>query len=301
MTDPRMSELFAQRPVTSDFARRRGVPYAVRRIITVIIFLALVVGVVLAFVVHRGSVSGEIPIIKAEGMYKQKPQEPGGIDIPHQDVQVYQEMDPKSAAVAQVEHLLPSAEEPLPSSANGANPSLNGSENKEFLIQAPAKAAAPPEQAPTPTPAPAAPVADVQTVTTPQTQTSAETASQRPGYMKIEQSVPAPTPDAGKVVQTSQKQPVVVNNESKKSGTAIKTVKIQLAALPDEEAAKTHAAHLQAKYTKQLGDVHLRLQKVDLGSKGIYFRIQSQPIAEDEANRVCSSLRSIKMSCILVR
>ena len=55
---------------------------------------------------------GEIPTIVAEGPYKTKPEQPGGIDIPHQDVQVYQSLDSKDDVTPPVEHLLPPPETP---------------------------------------------------------------------------------------------------------------------------------------------------------------------------------------------
>lgn len=314
MTDPRMSELFAQRPVTSDFARRGGVPYAVRRVITIIVLLGVIGGgASAAFLARHGGNGGEIPTIKAVGVYKQKPQEPGGIDIPHQDVQVYQEMDPKAAAVVQVEHLLPPAEEPMPSSLASSEKPANPSENKEHLIQSAAKAEG---QDPAPaTHVAAASTPDVQAI--PEEPASAPpltvsgSGAQRSGYMQMEQaSAPpssavtpstAPLKAAQTTIPATPEQPRVVTTESKKAAKASKMVRIQLAALPDKEAAEAHARHLQSKYDKQLGDIHLHLHKADLGRKGIYFRIQSQLIAEEEANRVCSILRSVKMSCLLVR
>src|SRR5580658_4513994 len=100
MTNQPPPELFAQRPVQSTFSKdsadrsvrmRRGPPYAVRRLITVSVLLLIVCGgLYWAFGNRMPAVPGEIPTIKAEGSYKQRPQQPGGIEIPHQDVQVYQ-------------------------------------------------------------------------------------------------------------------------------------------------------------------------------------------------------------------
>ncbi|MDD2325829.1 MAG: SPOR domain-containing protein [Alphaproteobacteria bacterium] len=115
-------DLHAQRPVRSDFARRGGGgginPFK----------LALLFGAALAVlgggyaamtvVGHAPTTDGEIPTIEAELPIKQRPEQPGGIDIPHQDVAVFQKLDSKGAATSQqqqqpvVEHLLPEPETP---------------------------------------------------------------------------------------------------------------------------------------------------------------------------------------------
>ena len=329
MTDPRMSELFAQRPVASEFARGKGIPYAVRRLITVGVLLGILGGGAYAFIGRHGGGNSEIPTIKAEGTYKQKPQTPGGIDIPHQDVQVYQEMDPKAQTAVTVEHLLPPPEEPMVTVANPQNVGDGSKTSKEFLIQVqPKPVVVPPpatqektaERLDTPAASPAPSVQQAAVATqepfplqeatqgVEEQQPQALATNQRPGYMQIEKkSEPMPQPQpqtaAATTVQPAVTPPkaAAVSRETKKAVSGTKMVKIQLAALPDEVAAETHAKQLQGKYSSQLGDIRLHLQKADLGSKGIYFRIQSQAIAEDRANRVCSALRSMKMSCLLVR
>ena len=114
MIDPKLPELFAERPVRSDFSRARtGPSYALRRVITVMVLLGLIGGgVYLKLRVPSHATPGEIPTIKADGAYKTRPDQPGGIDIPHQDVQVYQELDNNVPQKPQVEHLLPPPEVP---------------------------------------------------------------------------------------------------------------------------------------------------------------------------------------------
>jgi hypothetical protein len=76
---------------------------------------------------------------------------------------------------------------------------------------------------------------------------------------------------------------------------------IQLASVPDEAQAKTTLESLQHKYAVQLGGVSLHLARADLGTRSIFFRIQSQGLAEQDANRICSSLKQINAGCFLVR
>ena len=99
----------------SDFARSdlaRENSYARRRMITVAVLVVVIGGGIYALWGRGPTNPADIPTIKAEGPYKQKPAVPGGIDIPHQDVRVYDELEGKNAAPAQVGTFLPPPETP---------------------------------------------------------------------------------------------------------------------------------------------------------------------------------------------
>ena len=52
------------------------------------------------------------------------------------------------------------------------------------------------------------------------------------------------------------------------------------------------------------GDVlaNLRMQpaRVDLGDKGVWYRVQAGPLDEKQAHSVCSTLKSRKADCVIV-
>lgn len=120
MTRQQPPELFAQRPVRSDFGRyqQRGSRLNMTRVFILLGLLGGAIAIGVAVSTLGGSSSGpeEMPHIKAEGPVKEKPENPGGIDIPHQDVQVFRELDAKSSGpqAAGVEHLLPAPDKPQP-------------------------------------------------------------------------------------------------------------------------------------------------------------------------------------------
>lgn len=116
MTERPHELLVSERPVRSDFDRERV--YARRRIITVVALACLLGGGAYVFWGDRGP--SEVPTIVAAGPYKEKPADPGGIDIPHQDVHVYDQLESKKGDAPQVEHLLPPPE--TPKEAPVANP-----------------------------------------------------------------------------------------------------------------------------------------------------------------------------------
>lgn len=275
MKIPRTPELFAERPVRSEFTRR-GPSYAMRRRITVAVLLAVIGGgLYWKFGAIGPANPGAIPFIKAEGAYKQRPERPGGIDIPHQDVQVYRELDGNGAAKPVTEHLLPPPETPqAPASAAPVQTTAHAVSTVESLAAPPAK----PDLAPTSPPAPA-----VATTVTPTT----------PAPAQPMQAVPAAT---AKPAPKTIEDVIKTVTAPGKAGPVI-----QLASIPDRAAAQATLERLQVKYAGILKPDRLRLVKADLGEKRIYYRIQSSPLSAARAQDLCAALKQLKAGCIVVR
>lgn len=111
-------ELFSQPPVRSSYYRRPQKRRQLSRAGYVVVILALLglaggAGYGLYDVLFAGS-TGEIPTVKSALPVKQKPDQPGGIDIPHQDVAVFQQLNKndEDKTPKPVEHLLPPAAAP---------------------------------------------------------------------------------------------------------------------------------------------------------------------------------------------
>ncbi len=75
---------------------------------------------------------------------------------------------------------------------------------------------------------------------------------------------------------------------------------IQLASVKSESEAKEKWQKLQAQYPNLKG-ASLRVQRADLGAKGIFFRVQAGPMAADDAQKICSGIKSSKGDCLLVK
>jgi hypothetical protein len=57
--------------------------------------------------------------------------------------------------------------------------------------------------------------------------------------------------------------------------------------------------HRNADLLGKLSGVAIR---ADLGSKGVFYRIQAGPVTDaSAANRICDELRQRRLSCIIVR
>jgi cell division septation protein DedD len=87
-----------------------------------------------------------------------------------------------------------------------------------------------------------------------------------------------------------------------KTQTAIASgnYRIQLAALKSESAARTAWKRLLAKHKGVLGPLSLQVQRADLGSQGIYYRVEAGPFAEKSAAKAaCTKLKAQGQQCLV--
>jgi hypothetical protein len=49
-----------------------------------------------------------------------------------------------------------------------------------------------------------------------------------------------------------------------------------------------------------LANLRMQPTRVDLGDKGVWYRVQAGPLDEKQAQNVCSTLRSRKADCVAV-
>jgi len=75
-------------------------------------------------------------------------------------------------------------------------------------------------------------------------------------------------------------------------------------ARPDstQEGAAQEWERLKRQNADLLGALSVATERVDLGDKGIFYRIQAGPLADGaEADRICSALRQRNVGCLLVK
>ena len=69
-----------------------------------------------------------------------------------------------------------------------------------------------------------------------------------------------------------------------------------------QEGAKQEWERIKRQNADILGTLSYIADRVDLGDRGTFFRVQIGPIADGtEAERICSTLRERKVGCILVK
>ena len=209
-----------------------------------------------------------VPLIRADDRpTKVRPDQPGGMTIPDQNVSLYND----KPGGAQVEKLLPAPEQPMPRPAPAA---------REAAPPAPPAAPAPPQAVrPAGSPAansaaPAHPAAKAAANVAPQPAATA------PAHAKQAALTPAAAAPAGKAAP----------------------VQVQLASLRSPEAAREDWARLKRENPDLLGKLTAVAVRTDLGDKGIYYRVLAGSFGDAAAaTKLCSELKRRNLGCVLAR
>lgn len=227
------------------------------------------------------SAPGEtVPLLRAdEHPAKVRPDQPGGMAIPDQNISLYNERPGGTG----MEKLLPAAEQPMPRPA----PRPPEATAPPASPAQPATAAAPQAAFPPGPPAvvfPAAPVAG-----------QPAAASTKPAAAKA-----APPPAAKAAPEGKQPAPRAPATAAQ-SGMAA-PVQLRLGALRSPEAAREEWARLKRENPDLLGKLTAVAVRTDLGDKGIYYRIQAGSFGDGAAaEKLCGELKQRKLGCILAR
>ena len=77
---------------------------------------------------------------------------------------------------------------------------------------------------------------------------------------------------------------------------------MQIAALRSEADAKRSWANLSKRHADLFGGLQSTVVRVDLGQKGVFYRLQAGPFADEAAARsLCSRAKQRKLGCIVVK
>ena len=75
---------------------------------------------------------------------------------------------------------------------------------------------------------------------------------------------------------------------------------VQLASVKSEARARDEWNRLQDRYAELLGDMKLMLHRVDLGERGVFYRMQTGPFPNrTTAIDMCRQLKAAKLDCIV--
>ncbi len=215
-----------------------------------------------------------VPVVRADtAPYKIVPEDPGGMEIPYRDSTVFETLNhADDREESKVESLLPPPEEPIDRAqmfAGLKTEPIEGNLEKEPDI-------GPITSARVADPKPQEPV-----VQTPEV---------KPDPPKVDEKIPV------------VKKPVTSSDPAKTAPepTSGGTHYVQLGSLKDRAAANAEWVKLQKQFPTELGKLTLRVQEVDLGAKGKFFRIQGGAIAKEQAQKICSSISSQRAGGCLV-
>jgi hypothetical protein len=267
--------------------------------------------------------SGQVPVVAAD----QTPEKVPPADQPATQTQsqqetVYNQISPGSTA-QQPEVLLPQPETPStpPAPAAGATaPSTTAQGGTASGATAPSVPAVPAPPGSTTTGSTTTgnstgtltetllPAESTPSTTAPaagQSTTGATTTGQAAGTQTATTAPSAPAtaiqgttaPDQGTGDTGTVTAPAAPANDAP---TAAGNYRVQLAALKTEADAKTAWKRLAAKYPDILGPLAMHLEKVDLGTKGIYYRVQAGPFTDKNAARdICTKLKPKGQPCLV--
>ena len=264
--------------IAPDEIRAQAEPQARRRPIKAVLLFIVVMGLAGgSWWAYRADAprlpASAVPVIHSDtAPVKEAPSDPGGMVVPGQDSALLNR-DGKTGP--RVEQLLPDPEPALPRPASPVKATPTIETNTAALASGP----------PTPAAAPSSPSVATPTLPPP-------AASSMP-------SAPAAPPETAKVAAVPAVPPVAATPAPRVVGAGYR---LQLGAVRTEEAAKQEWQRLQRTEPDLLGKLSLTAARVDLGDKGIFYRIQAGPIADAaEAAQSCAALKSRNVGCILVK
>jgi cell division septation protein DedD len=203
------------------------------------------------------------------GPIESRPESPGGQNASSQDVAVLNDRapDPENP---RFEHLFAPSETPLPTPTESAE--------AEAMAKPEALAPAAPAAAPLSEPLPE-----------PQSEPLPEPQSE-----PLSEPLPEPLPEAP--VATSQL--AALPPATAPAGAYL----IQLAALKSGDDARSAWGRLQKAHPALLGEPELAIQEVDLGERGIFYRIQAGYFPDRaSALELCNALKARGQDCLVVK
>jgi hypothetical protein len=224
--------------------------------------------------------SGVPPLIKAEtGPAKMAPDDPGGVNVPNRDKQVFDRMaGSPGARPGEPERLLPAPERaaalPPPPPPPSAAPSL------------PPPAAVGVESLPPPRPGAA-----------PATTLAPPAATISPAPLPATAAVKLPPPAAPSAAPAA----APASPPRAAATAAAGQTRIQLVAMRDAQSAVAAWQKLKQQHAQVLGPLSPIFERADLGDKGVYHRVQAGPFADrNAAAAACATLKAAKQDCVVV-
>ncbi|MBT5264516.1 MAG: SPOR domain-containing protein [Rhodospirillaceae bacterium] len=235
------------------------------------------------------------PIIRANANpSKVRPEQPGGMKIPHQNIKVY-ESGTERSGTSKVERLMPPPESPLPPAKLTAPPASAGS---SAIPPATRKSSAESLIKPAPPPPPVTAAGTV-----------AKKSAEEPKSVVPKTVAPPPAPQPVKSEAKAPPAPKPVAAKAVPKKAAPKTItppakgrfRIQLAALKSEDRARALWTRTQGRNKDLLGGLTLTIEAITVATKGRFYRVQGGSVAEADARRICAVLKTRNQACLVVR
>ncbi|WP_029007287.1 SPOR domain-containing protein [Azospirillum halopraeferens] len=267
--------------------------------------------------------SGGVPLIQADATpTKMRPQEPGGMDVPHQDKMVYDRLNPGPRGPS-VERLLPPPEQPLPrpvvTPAVPPPPPVPVAPSVAQIVPPPGATATVPREVPE---EPIPPAANVRVTAIPMPveddypeEEPAFTlppavreapAAPPPARVSPAPKPPAPPPAAAPAAAPAPSAapapaPAVAAARPPAPVAPAGGWRVQLASVRSEAEAEAEWKRLASRYSGALSGLTPQFTRADLGERGVYYRVRAGSVDEDRARAICTELKSQNVGCVVVR
>lgn len=296
-----------------------------RKLVPVVIALAALVcfGAIVWYAYSWGTgqmAEDQLPVVQAEiEPEKTRPEQSGGMEVPHQDKLVLNDGEPAGGA-PRVESLLPPPEtpqaleplpDPAPEPAVAETPPQEGQsapEAAEAVVALPESSEIPaipdipaiPEAAEAVEAAPAA--AGEGGIALPQRKPeppAAGAAPQEDQIAKLLEQAPLETANGNASASTTPQTAAVQPSSEQGAGLGPGDIVLQLSSVKSEAAATREWARLQAAHPSLLGPLALALDTADVQGS-TYYRVQTGPFPSREAaSEVCGRLKSRNQDCLV--
>jgi len=76
--------------------------------------------------------------------------------------------------------------------------------------------------------------------------------------------------------------------------------RVQVGSVKSEDVAKSTWARLQNAHGDVLASLRMQPVRVELGEKGVWYRVQAGPLDEKQAQSICGTLKTRKADCVVV-
>jgi len=225
-----------------------------------------------------------IPIVRADPKpMKVKPENPGGIDVPFQNTEIYDRVAQQTGGVVPVR----------PPVAGSVPPARPG----ERLLPGPEA----PMPRPQPPPAPVAAIPSVPEIVVPP-DAVVVTPAPPPAVLPPPAAAPATPVPATPPATIAARPAPATPPASAAAAPAGPGPRIQLASVRDMADAQREWARVTRQYSDLLGGLSPQFVPADLGDRGVFIRVQAGPFASPEAARAaCDALRARGAGCNVVR
>lgn len=248
------------------------------RLVLGILFLGILVLGVSGYFLYPFEFSSDkgVPIIQADkSPYKEKPKDPGGIKIPYQNIEVFERLTSRKSQNVPVEQLLPQAEKP---------------EQVKVILEQKKDEVAEPQNV------------NKDAIVSHKTEVE-KTEKINNDAVDIKK---IPDVEESKPIEVSkptpEKQDKIAELVNDLSNPAIKKIKLQIFSTKNKQAAEIEKAKFEKKFAKELKGLKTALNRVDLGDKGIYYRLQVGHFkTPNSAENFCILVTDKKTGCFYIK